>query len=105
MKRSFRIESDCLGIIDRIKAIDSDYFIEFDLDKQKFVLHNSSQRNSYCLTFPFDQLDERSVDYVLQTRVQNADDLLKAMEDENERLQKQKIKQVLNDFKEKMYDS
>ena len=106
MKKSFEIESDCLGIVERMKSIDKDYFVLFDLDKQKFELDNHAQgKFTYCLTFPYEQLDERAYLLTLKTRVQNSDKLYKEMEEENRRLEKQKIKEVLNDFKEKMYDS
>ena len=110
MKNSFKIESDCLGIIDRIRAIDSDYFVMFDVDAKKFQLHNHSQgRNTYCLTFPFDSLDERAVFHVLKTRVQNCEKLFLALEKENEKIEKMKKQEVLNDFlnafEEKRYES
>lgn len=106
MKSSFEIESDCLDIIKRIKAIDEDYFVVFDLDKKKFELHNKSQGgNTYCLTFPFDTLDERAVTLVLKTRVQNSDALFEEMQRENEKQEKDNIKKIWNDFKETLYDS
>lgn len=106
MKRSFEIESDCLDIIKRIKAVDEDYFVIFDLDKKKFELHNKSQGgNTYCLTFPFDSLDERAVTLVLKTRVQNSDALFEEMQRENEKQEKDNIKKIWNDFKETLYDS
>lgn len=106
MKRSFEIESDCLDIIKRIKAVDEDYFVVFDLDKKKFELHNKSQGgNTYCLSFPFDSLDERAVTLVLKTRVQNSDALFEEMQRENEKQEKDNIKKIWNDFKETLYDS
>lgn len=106
MKRSFEIESDCLDIIKRIKAVDEDYFVVFDLDKKKFELHNKSQGgNTYCLTFPFDTLDERAVTLVLKTRVQNSDALFEEIQRENEKQEKDNIKKIWNDFKETLYDS
>lgn len=106
MKRSFEIESDCLDIIKRIKAVDEDYFVVFNLDKKKFELHNKSQGgNTYCLTFPFDTLDERAVTLVLKTRVQNSDALFEEMQRENEKQEKDNIKKIWNDFKETLYDS
>ena len=110
MKKTFEIKSDCLDIVERIKAIDADYFVMFDLDAKKFQLHNRAQkRSTYCLTFPFDTLDERAVTHVLKTRVQNSDELFKRLEEENARLEKAKTKEVLNDFlenfEEKHYES
>ncbi len=99
MKKSFEITSDCLDIVKRIKEIDEDYFVVFDLSENKFQLHNHSQwKNTYCLTFPFDALDERAYFLTLKTRVQNSDKLFAEMEEENKKLEKAKIKEVLNDF-------
>lgn len=105
MKKSFEIESDCLDIVKRIKAIDQDYFVMFDLNLKKFQLHDKSQKNSYCLTFPFDSLDERAVDMVLKTRVQNADEIFAQIEADNKRLQEKRVKEVLDDLKGNLYDS
>lgn len=106
MRKLLKVDSDCLGIVERIKAVDADYFVVYNLDNNKFELHNSGQgRNSYCLTFPYDALDERAYLYVLKTRVQNSDELFERMEAKNAKLQKEQIKQIFNDFKEKLYDS
>ena len=106
MRKSFEVDSDCLDIIRRIKAIDEEYFVVFNQITNCFELHNRSQcGDSYCLTFPFDTLDERAVDFVLKTRVQNSDKLFEEMERENRELEKRQIKSTLNDFEEKMYDS
>ncbi len=105
MKRSFEIESDCLDIVKRIKAIDEDYFVVYDLDAKKFQLHHKKQKQTYCLTFPFDTLDERAYLHVLKTRVQNSDEIFAKMEKENQALQRAKEKKFLNDLKEKIYDS
>lgn len=104
MKKSFEIESDCLEIVRRIKDIDEQYFVKFDPEKHKFELHHRAQRNTYCLTFPFDQLDERAVSYVLKTRVQNSDEIFKSMEEENRKLRERQVKEILEDFKEGMHD-
>ncbi len=106
MKSCFEITSDCLDIVKRIKVIDKDYFVMFNVPKQKFELHHKTQlKKTYCLTFPFDTLDERAVTYVLKTRVQNSDEIFEKMERENQRLKRKQALEVLNDFKEKMNES
>ena len=104
-KKLFEIESDCLDIVRRIRSIDKDYFVMFNLDSKKFELHNHAQgKGTYCLTFPFDVLDERAVDFTKKTRVENSDALFEEMEAENRALERAKMKQILNDFEEKLYD-
>lgn len=106
MKKLFEIESDCLGILERLKAIDKGYFIVRNLDKNTFEVHNRKQpKNTYCLTIPYDALDERTVSLVLKTRIQNSDEIFREIERENSKREKAVIKEVLNDFKEKLYDS
>lgn len=105
MKKSFKIESDCQDIVKRLKDIDINYFVVYNLDKQRFELHNSAQKNSYCLTFPYESLDERAIDLALKTRVQNADIIFASLEKENKILRQKQMKQILNDFEEKIYDS
>lgn len=105
-KKLFEIESDCLDIVKRIRAIDKDYFVMFDLQSKTFELHNHAQgKGTFCLTFPFDALDERAVDFTRKTRVQNSDALFEEMEAENRALEKARMKKILNDFEEKLYDS
>lgn len=96
------IEDDVFDIVKRIKEIDSDYFVVFNKQKLLFELHHASQPlTSYCLTFPFEHLDVRAVDFVQKTKRQNKDKLIKEMEEENEKLEKEKI----NTFKRRMYGS
>ncbi len=105
MKRSFEIVSDCLDVIKRIKEIDKDYFVMRNLDRNVFELHCHGQGSStYCLTLP-DVLDERAIDLVLKTRVQNAEELFAEAERQNALIEKKQTKAVWDDFKEKLYDS
>ena len=106
MKRLFEICDDCLGVIDRLKQIDKDYVLMRNADRGVFELHNLAQRgNSYCLSFAYEQIDERMIVDVLRTRVENSDALFREMEAENRKNQERQIKQILNDFEEKIYDS
>ena len=105
MKKSFEIESDCFDIVKRIKEIDKDSFVVRNLERNVFELHSLGQgQSSYCLTLP-DVLDERALDLVLKTRVQNFDELIAEMERENAQLEKRQAKEVFDDFKEQLYDS
>lgn len=106
MEKSFEIESDCLDIVKRIKSVDENYFIKFNVNAQKFELHNRDQgRRTYCLTFPFDTLDERAYLHVLRTRVQNSDALFEEIDRQNKLLEKRQMNEVLNGFKERFYES
>lgn len=106
MKRCFVVESDCLGIVERLKSVEGDYFLVFDLDKGKYELHSRGQAgDSYCLTFPFETIDERMVDLTRKTRVQNSEGLFAEMEEENKRRERRVVSTTINAFKERFYES
>lgn len=79
-----RIDNDVYGISKRIKYIDKDYYVQYNTSKQKFEVHNSSQLvNTYCLTLPFNELDERALNYVRKTQSTNIDEILEKIENDN----------------------
>lgn len=99
---NIKIENDVFDIVKRIKEIDSNYFVVFNKKKLKFELHHSAQPlTTYCLTFPYECLDTRCVDLTYKTRQQNKEKLIKEMEEENEKLEKEK----LNTIKRRLYGS
>ena len=83
-----QINFDVYNISKRIKDIDRDYYVVYDTSKQKFEVHNSKQIGStYCLTLPYCELDERSLDYVLKTQSTNVEEILEKIENDNKILE------------------
>jgi hypothetical protein len=79
-----QINGDVYNIAKRIKNIDRNYYVVFNTSKQKFEVHNSSQSgSSYCLTLPHNQLDERALNFVHQTKSANIDEILEQIENNN----------------------
>ena len=81
-----KIESDVFDIAKRLKQINESYYILFDTSKQKFELHSKEQQNSYCFSYPFQNLDNRFLDMVYTTNIRYIDNI------EIERIGKQKTK-------------
>lgn len=82
------IKSDVFDIVKRLKQIDDGYFVLFDTEKQKFELHNLFQPNTtYCLTLPFEFLDERTIHLTLKTLRKNQNDLFEEMERQNQKFE------------------
>ena len=101
MKNQMTIFSDTYYILERLKEIDESYFIVFNFEKGKFEIHSSNQIGStYCLTVPYATLDERTIDLVRKTNHIYLDELVKEMEEENEKSLKQKEKDAVNSLKE-----
>ena len=90
------ITTDVFDILSRLKAIDNNYFIVYNTNKQRYKVHNSGQKRTFFLVVPFNKIDARLVPYVRKTRRENADKLIKEMEIHNEKLE-QEIKRVQND--------
>lgn len=72
-----RIDGDLFDISSRIKEIDEDYFLLRDRKSGKVEVHCSGQKGStYCLTVPYKELDDRTIDFVRSTRRERLDSLL-----------------------------
>lgn len=92
------IKSDVFGIIDRLKAWNSGYSVFYNLKSKKFMLYlikNEFTPREYCLTFPFDQIDERMYDLTLKSEVQNQKAYFEEIEKSNALLLKREQKKYL----------
>ena len=90
-----KIESDVFDIAKRLKQINESYYILFDTSKQKFELHSNEQQNSYCFSYPFQNLDNRFLDMVYTTNIRYIDNIIEDIDKNNieiERIGKQKTK-------------
>jgi hypothetical protein len=105
MKKFLVVDSDCLDVVERLRGIDKDYFLVLNLDKNKFELHCSSQYpQTYCLTFPYEVIDERMVDMALKTRVERSDEIFKELEREEEKRKKEIAATARRTLEESLYD-
>ena len=75
-----KIENDLFDISSRIKRINDRYEIYFDTDLQKFVIYAFGKLQ---LTVPYDELDERTLRYVWDTRAENAEKILEEIDKYN----------------------
>lgn len=90
-----KIESDVFDIAKRVKQINENYYILFDTSKQKFELHSKEQQNSYCFSYPFQNLDNRFLDLVYTTNIEYIDNIVEDIDNNNreiEQREKQKTK-------------
>ena len=96
-----KIESDVFNIVNRIKEIDNNYFVIYNTNCQKFEIHNSKYKSSYCLTVPYKNLDVRVIDLLHKTAIRNYDKIVKKIEEDNINLQNEQIRKAkeINDYK------
>lgn len=101
MNNQILLENDPYYISSRIKEVDENYFIVFSKKKNRFELHNSSQLfSTYSLTIPYSQLDERTIFLARKSRKENAEKLIKEMDENNYRLEKKMSEKSLEQMKE-----
>ena len=99
-----RIKHDVYNIANRIKKIDSGYFIVYNTSKNKFEIHNLKQINgSYCLTLPYQELDERTLKYVNETKSENIERILNKIESENKLNESAEKRKALSKVCEEIY--
>ena len=68
-----------------------------------YLLHSFNQVGcSYCLTCPHPALDERLVELTKKTRRENLYELLKEVDKENEKLEKQHMQNTLQKIGENL---
>ena len=99
-----KIYNDVFNISKRIKYLNKNYYIVFNTSKNKFEVHDSSLvKNTYCLTLPYNQLDERALKYVLSTRCEYVEEILNKIEINNKKLEsankKSSFSNLIDNFK------
>ena len=102
---NYIVKRDLFNISNRIKSIDRKYFIVFNKVKNKYEIHYDRIKNTYELTIPYNELDARTVNLVLKTRIENKKALLEQMEQENLKLEKEQQKQILEKLNRSIYES
>lgn len=89
------VKRDVLRISERIRKIDTEYFIVFNHRSKKYEVHNSSNiGNTYCFTVPYEELDDRTLEYCRETLVEN--DVALFIERHNRKIEKSKDREKHN---------
>lgn len=91
-----KVESDVFDIVNRIKDIDEYYFILYDTNKNRYELHNSNQKNSYCFTYPYETLDVKFIEYLLSSHIKNIDNIIDEIDRNNSNIEKHNMDIVKN---------
>ena len=97
------IENDVYDIANRIKEIDRDYRIYFNMSKNQFELHNLSQpENTFCLSLPYPFVDERTLKLARETNSANIKIILNKIDNDNKIKQNADKTSVLNIFNDQL---
>lgn len=92
------MESSVMCIPERVREIDPDYRVVRNHAKHRFEIHHMKQIDgTFSLLVPFDELDNRTVQLVRETRIERSKILMEQMEKENLRLENE-IKNKAKDY-------
>ncbi|MBO5103408.1 MAG: hypothetical protein J6C13_04920 [Clostridia bacterium] len=82
-----KISHDIFDICDRVKEIDSGYYVVYNTIKNQYEIHNSKQKsNTFCIVCE-NGLNSRVITKLRKTRVENIEKVLKELEKHNEKLE------------------
>lgn len=92
MDNLIELTDDLFDIGWRLKAVNPDYIVVFNMTKKRFEVHNKSLcKHSLAFVVPYDELDCRTVEYALKTRVENVEKLLCELETYNKQKQQSDV--------------
>lgn len=89
------VTNDLYDIACRLKTVDDDYRLFYNTGKRRYEVYSKS-RETLQFVVPFDELDARTVDYALKTRVQNADSIFAEVERHNKDVQRRLERRATN---------
>lgn len=90
-----KITHDLFDIAERVKEINKNYEIYFDTVLQKYVLTAFGVHQSII---PYDELDVRTLDYVYETRIENAEKVLEDIDRHNAKKERESNKKVKDEI-------
>ncbi|HYE12256.1 MAG TPA: hypothetical protein VEF53_18960 [Patescibacteria group bacterium] len=87
------VTSYATGIIDEIKRIDKDYFVVRNHEDGVFEIHHGTPcigrgMATWQLTIPYPELDQRTIDYIHKTKIENIKEVMSEIEEKNEKVVK-----------------
>ncbi len=89
-----KINSDPFNINKRIKQLNKNYYVVYNLQTKKYEIHNSAYKNSYCITVPYNQLDYRTIKVLKES--ENPTKIFEEIEKHNKNLELKAQNNVLD---------
>lgn len=94
-----RIYDDLFHISKRLKSIDKTYVLYFNRKLKRFEIY---ARGAMQMALPFDKLDTRTLEYARKTRIENIENMIREIEANNEKIQKEKEEKIISSFLSQM---
>ena len=91
------VKSDVFNICGRVKKFDSSYRVVYDNVANAYQIYSTNLNGgieligwtplSYVCTLPYGQLDERTINHLYCTRVENLEDIISQIDADNQKLE------------------
>ncbi|MCM1533866.1 MAG: hypothetical protein NC099_04340 [Corallococcus sp.] len=91
------ITNDLFDIAARLRSVQDSYRVYYNKKTSKFEIHDLEQRpDTLAFVSPYDELDSRTVDYALYSRVENAERFFADLETRNAQVEKNAVERNVN---------
>lgn len=101
-----RIDDDLFGVARKIKRIDDGYFLLRNKKTGKIEVHNEKNAGgTLSLVSPFETLDIRLVHLLYRTRVERASDVIREIDETNEKIEEKRNAEVLDNARERLKEA
>lgn len=95
------ISGNCFDIPFRVRELDDDYRLYYNVKNNVIELHNLRHKPTFQLVLPYKQLDARTVEYVRRTRVDKMLDEIDGIDEYNRNLENKIINRTLDEMHKK----
>ena len=103
MKEYLVLYKDVFFLYKRIKEIDRNYQLLFNLKNKHFEIHNFNQRGT-SFVMQAEPLDSRLIKKLVETRIENVNKLIAKLDEENERVKQQGEKRATESAKDRFFE-
>lgn len=94
------ITHDLFDISSRLKEIDTNYTLHYNVRSGKFELHGKD--DVVLIVFPYDRIDARMITHARRTRVERSQELMREIEENNARIEAERLKEEDEYYQEKL---
>ena len=95
--------NDIFGIALRLKEVDPCYELYLNRESRRFeVYKNRYGKLELQFVCPYDKVDQRLLAFARQTRIERAPEIFREIEEHNEKIEKEKVEEVLSKPKSKL---
>lgn len=87
-----KLKNTVFNLNNRLKKQDKSYYITFNTKLNRYEVHSSKQKSSFCFAVPYNQLDSRVISYAQKTSVKNLTQFIQEVQQHNQQQELNSIK-------------